>query len=52
MNRPTISTNYTKKHGMVLIGYTTSTFKESQGKLITKPSAFETKDRDLYANLK
>jgi len=49
MNKPTLSSNYTKKHGMVLIGYSKSTWKEKQGNLITKPTGFETAKRNEYA---
>lgn len=49
MRKPTLSSNYTKKHGMVLIGYSKSTWTEKNGKLITKPSGFFTERRDQYA---
>ena len=49
MNKPTLSSNYKKKHGLVLIGYAKSTWKEKNGKLITKPSGFFTERRNEYA---
>lgn len=49
MSKPTLSSSYTKKHGMVLIGHTKSTWSTKQGKLITKPQGFDTSKRDLYA---
>ena len=49
MNKPTLSSNYKKKHGMVLIGYSKSTWKEKNGRLITKPSGFFTEKRNEYA---
>ena len=49
MNKPTLSSNYKQKHGMVLIGHSKSSYKERQGKLITKPSGFDTSKRDAYA---
>jgi len=50
MRKPTLSSNYTKKHGMVLIGYSKSTWTEKNGKLFTKPSGFFTEKRKEYAN--
>ena len=49
INKPTLSSNYKRKHGMVLIAHTKSTWVEKQGKLITKPSSFDTTKRDIYA---
>jgi glycerol-3-phosphate cytidylyltransferase-like family protein len=49
MSKPTISSNYSTKHKMVLIGYSASTFKENFGKLITSPSGFFTEKRNEYA---
>ena len=51
MNKPTLSSNYKKKHGMVLIGYSKSTWKSKNGKLITKPSGFFTEKRNEYAKI-
>lgn len=49
MNKPTLSSNYTKKHKMVLIGHTKSSYTEKFGKLKTKPSGFDISKRDVYA---
>lgn len=49
MSKPTLSSNYTKKHGMVLIQYAKSTWAAKFGKLVTKPSATSTAKRDQYA---
>ena len=51
MNKPTLSSDYKRKHGMVLIGHTKSTYKEKNGRLITKPGLFSTANRDKYAEL-
>jgi cytidyltransferase-like protein len=50
MRKMTLSSDYTRKHGMILIGHSMSTYKEKNGKLITKPSGFDTSKRDEYAN--
>ena len=49
MKKPTLSSNYKKKHGMVLIGYSKSTITVKNGKLFTSPSGFFTEKRDDYA---
>ena len=49
MNKPTLSSNYTSKHKMVLIGYSKSTFTEDFGKLKTTNSGMKTDLRDKYA---
>ena len=49
MRKPTLSSNYKKKHGMVLIGYSKSSWKVKNGKLTTKPEGFFTEKRDEYA---
>lgn len=51
MRKPTLSSDYKRKHRMILIGHTTSTFKEKNGKLITKPNEFLTNKRDEFADL-
>lgn len=53
MNKPTLSSNYTTKHKLVLIGYARSKYKEKNGRLITQPDDFRTAYREQYAkNLK
>lgn len=49
MSKPTLSAKYTKKHGMVLVGYSTSTWDVQFGKLRTKNAGFRTAKRDKYA---
>ena len=49
MNKPTLSSNYTKKHKMVLIGHSKSSYTEKFGKLKTSPSGFDISNRDAYA---
>lgn len=51
MSKPTLSSNYTKKHGMVLIGYSTSDYTVSFGKLKTTNAGFRTAKRDKYAKI-
>jgi phosphopantetheine adenylyltransferase len=50
MRKMTLSSDYTRKHGMVLIGHSKSKHKEKNGKLITKPSGFDISKRDEYAS--
>lgn len=49
MSKPTLSSNYSTKHKMVLIGHSKSSWEEKFGKLKTKPSGFNTDKRDSYA---
>jgi glycerol-3-phosphate cytidylyltransferase-like family protein len=49
MSKPTLSSNYSTKHKMVLIGYSKSSWKEKFGKLKTSPSGMETSAREKYA---
>lgn len=49
MSKPTLSSNYSTKHKMVLIGHSKSTWVESFGKLKTNPQGFDTSKRDVYA---
>ena len=51
MNKPTLSSNYKIKHGMVLIASTKSTYKVKNGILVTSPGAFNTSKREEYAKL-
>lgn len=51
MRKPTLSSNYEKSHKMILIGYSKSTYTINGGKLITKPSGFNTEKREEYASL-
>ena len=49
MSKPTLSSNYDKKHGMVLIGTSKSNWTEKFGKLVTKNSGMRYDQRDAYA---
>ena len=49
MSKPTLSSNYDRKHGMVLIRHTTSSWQVRFGKLVTKPGVLSTAKRDQYA---
>ena len=49
MHKPTLSSNYSKKHKMVLIGHSKSTWEMKFGKLKTTPNGFFTDKRDEYA---
>jgi len=51
MNKPTLSSNYSDQHKMVLIGHTESTWTEDFGKLKTNPNAFKTDKRDEFAKI-
>ena len=49
MRKPTLSSNYERPHGIVLIGYSKSTYTEEFGILKTKNSGMKTEKRDVYA---
>jgi len=49
MRKPTLSSNYTKLHKMVLIASTHSTWSVKFGKLKTSPGVFDTSNRISYA---
>jgi len=49
MRKPTLSSKYTKLHGMILIGYSKSSYQIKGTKLFTKPSGFFTEKREKYA---
>lgn len=51
MNKPTLSSKYKHPHGMVLIGYSKSTYTAEFGKLKTKNSGMHTEKRDQYAKM-
>jgi len=50
MNKPTLSSNYTKTHKMVLIGHSKSSYTTKFGKLKTSNSGFNIVNRDSYAS--
>lgn len=49
MRKPTLSSNYSQKHKMVLIGYSRSSWEEKFGKLKTRNSGMLTEKRDSIA---
>ena len=49
MKKSTLSSNYEKPHGMVLIASTKSSYEANFGKLKTKPSGFDISKRNDYA---
>ena len=49
MRKPTLSSNYERPHGIVLIGYSKSTYTAKFGILKTKNSGMKTEKRDVYA---
>ena len=49
MRKPTLSSNYERPHGIVLIGYSKSTYTEEFGILKTKNSGMKTAKRDIFA---
>ena len=49
MQKPTLSSNYTKKHRMVLIAHSPCTYTVKFGKLKTKPTGFFTNKRIEFA---
>jgi len=51
MNKPTLSSNYEKSHGMMLIGYTSSSYTIKNSILVTKPNEMITKDREKIAKI-
>jgi phosphopantetheine adenylyltransferase len=51
MNKPTLSSNYTRKHKMVLIGHSKSKWSAKFGRLKTQPQGFDTSKRDQYAKI-
>ncbi len=51
MNKPTLSSKYKHQHGMVLIGYSKSSYTAEFGKLKTKNSGMHTEKREQYAKM-
>ena len=49
MRKPTLSSNYERPHGIVLIGYSKSTYSAEFGILKTKNSGMKTAKRDIFA---
>ena len=49
MRKPTLSSNYERPHGIVLIGYSKSTYTAEFGILKTKNSGMNTAKRDIFA---
>lgn len=51
IRKPTLSSNYERSHGMVLIAYSPTVWSEKFGRLISKPKDFITEDREEKAKL-
>jgi len=51
MKKPTLSSNYEKSHGMVLIASSKCTYEVNFGKLKTSPEEFDTSKRDEYSKM-
>lgn len=51
MSKPTLSSNYKQKHGMVLIATSKSKHKEKNGRLFTNPSGFNQSELETYAKI-
>jgi hypothetical protein len=51
MNKPTLSSNYTKKHGMILIASSPTTYTVNYGRINSKPDGFDTSNRNKYADI-
>jgi nicotinamide mononucleotide adenylyltransferase len=51
MRKPTLSSNYEKSHGMVLLAYSPTVWSEKFGRLVSKPKDFITDDREEKAKL-
>jgi len=51
MKKPTLSSNYKTKHGMVLIGYARSSYKIKNGKVTSTPKLFKTIGRESIASV-
>lgn len=49
MRKPTLSSNYEKPHGIVLIGYSKSTYTAEFGILKTKNTGMNTAKREIFA---
>lgn len=51
MKKPTLSSNYTHSHGMVLIGHSKSKHRIKGNKLFTQPMGFFVDKRNKYADI-
>lgn len=51
MKKPTLSSNYEKPHGLVLIGYSKTEYDVRFGKFKSIPGKFETEKRTTYASM-
>lgn len=51
MRKPTLSSNYERSHGMVLIAHSPTSFTEKFGRLVSRPKDFITNDRETFAKL-
>ena len=51
MSKSTLSSNYTERHGMILIASSPTTYSTKYGKIHSKPKGFDTSKRNKYANI-
>ena len=51
MSKPTLSSNYTHKHGMILIASSPTSYTSNYGKIFSKPDTYDTSNRHKYANI-
>lgn len=51
MKKPTLSSNYERSHGMVLIATSPTKYSEKFGRLVSQPKEFNTSDREKYAKI-
>ena len=51
MSKSTLSSNYTERHGMILIASSLTTYSTKYGKIHSKPNGFDTSNRNKYANI-
>ena len=51
MSKPTLSSNYTQKHGMVLLAASPTKYTTTFGKLASKSEGFDTTNRNKYAKI-
>jgi len=51
MNKPTLTRDYTFKHGMVLLAYSPTTVMAKHGKIRTEPTSFNIENRDEFAKV-
>lgn len=51
MRKPTLTREYTLLHNLILLAVSPTTYKESFGRLVTRPEAFNIQDRNKFAKI-